>query len=216
MNKRRRQKGNTRKTNAPSMNLEKIKNSTPVLYFKSFWQKLPKLHQKILSILVPVLLVIWILPLGSSEQVSEEVVLEPPQDSSQTRVAIGLDIPGVEKEPVASAKDKPARVSLNPEQEQALEEKEDTTAGPKPWTEYVVQAGDNLSSIFRRYDLDPHELNALLKVEGKGKPLTQLAVGQTVRFRKTNRGYLDILQLRSAQGEVMYFRLSSGGFARGD
>lgn len=183
------------------------------------WQQLPSRHQMILKFLIPLVVIFWLIPNSESDESHEEVVVEAP-DAAKTRVAIGLNIPGVETAEVADETDegtKPKRISLsgNDEKEEAEVEKVvDTTAGPKPWTEYEVQTGDNLSKIFRAHNLDLQELNDLLKVEGKGKPLSQIHVGQTVRYRLTNRGRLDILQIKDPQSTVMYFRLSSGGFAR--
>lgn len=199
--------------------LEKIAHLKPVEWFLTYWNDLPSRHQTIVKFLLPAVLVVWLLPLSSDDSVTEEVVLAPPK-ATQERVSLSLNIPGVEQEDSTAEDDseaKPKRVSLsenNAKETEAPEEVVDTSAGPKPWTEHQVQAGDNLTRIFQASGLDLEDLNDLLKVEGKGSPLSQIHVGQTIRYRLTNRGRLDILQIKDPQKTVMYFRLSSGGFSR--
>ncbi|MFA0568138.1 MAG: LysM-like peptidoglycan-binding domain-containing protein [Vibrio gallaecicus] len=82
------------------------------------------------------------------------------------------------------------------------------------WREYLVQQGDTLAQVFRNNKLSQADLNALVKIEGQDKPLSQIRKGQLVRFKLQESGQLDILQLEKGTSSVMFFRLSDGGFGR--
>lgn len=75
-------------------------------------------------------------------------------------------------------------------------------------------SGDTLSQVFRNNELPLTDINALVKVEGSDKPLSQIQVGQLIRFKLAENGQLDILQLERNNQSVMFFRLSDGGFGR--
>ena len=82
------------------------------------------------------------------------------------------------------------------------------------WQEYLVKQGDTLAQVFRNNDLPLSDLNALVRIEGSDKPLSQIRKGQLVRFKLAETGQLDILQLEKGDTSVMFFRLSDGGFGR--
>lgn len=82
------------------------------------------------------------------------------------------------------------------------------------WQEYLVKQGDTLAQVFRNNDLPLSDLNALVRIEGADKPLSQIRKGQLVRFKLAETGQLDILQLEKGDTSVMFFRLSDGGFGR--
>ena len=84
----------------------------------------------------------------------------------------------------------------------------------KNWQEYLVKQGDTLAQVFRNNDLPLSDLNALVRIEGSDKPLSQIRKGQLVRFKLAETGQLDILQLEKGDTSVMFFRLSDGGFGR--
>ncbi len=78
----------------------------------------------------------------------------------------------------------------------------------------MVQQGDTLAQVFRNNQLPLSDLNALVRIEGDDKPLSQIRKGQLVRFKLAENGQLDILQLEKGSSSVMFFRLSDGGFGR--
>ncbi|TMX35266.1 LysM-like peptidoglycan-binding domain-containing protein [Vibrio sp. Hep-1b-8] len=150
------------------------------------WNLLPQLHQRGLMILVPVLLVLLVIPLPDSTGGTES------QTSPVQRVEIDID--------TRSLSEQQSR------QQQSL--------ASDTWKEYQVKSGDTLAQVFRSNGLAMADLNALVKVEGADKPLSQIKQGQLVRFKLAENGQLDILQLEKNNQSVMFFRLSDGGFGR--
>ncbi len=71
-----------------------------------------------------------------------------------------------------------------------------------------------MSQVFRSNNLPLADLNALVRIEGSDKPLSQIQQGQRIRFKLAADGQLDILQLERNNQSVMFFRLSDGGFGR--
>ena len=156
------------------------------------WKLLPKLHQRALIILTPCVLLLILLP--------------PPKPTS-------------ERSTVSRASSSRVEVKVNTRtlsEQQGTEQKstEQDSLSAKAWTEYQVKSGDTLAQVFRRNGLAMADLNALVKVEGADKPLSHIQQGQLVRFKLTESGELDILQLEKRNQSVMFFRLSDGGFGR--
>ncbi|MFH0257627.1 LysM-like peptidoglycan-binding domain-containing protein [Vibrio rumoiensis] len=212
---------NQRKKNNPSRTQalkDKLIQSDLVSRVIDAWHSLPKLHQRVLMVLIPLVIVLLLLPSEKApEPQTQEVVAKPTKPS---RMTVPLVINGEE---TAATKPKPKvennekRVQLSdPESnsEDKPERKITNNAGPEPWNNYTVEKGDTLSQVFRNNDLSLSDLNQLVEIEGKDKPLSQIKHGQLIRFKLTNRGDLDILQIEKEDGPVMFFRLSSGGFAR--
>ncbi|MCG9558247.1 MAG: LysM-like peptidoglycan-binding domain-containing protein [Vibrio toranzoniae] len=147
------------------------------------WQALPKLHQRLLMVIAPIVLVLLFVPLPEPKV---EVV------PSTSRVALEIDTVGLSKQ--QNTKSTPSESSS--------------------WQEYLVKQGDTLAQVFRNNDLPLSDLNALVRIEGSDKPLSQIRKGQLVRFKVAETGQLDILQLEKGDTSVMFFRLSDGGFGR--
>ncbi|TKE97889.1 lysine transporter LysM [Vibrio kanaloae] len=147
------------------------------------WQALPKLHQRLLMVIAPIVLVLLFVPLPEPKV---EVV------PSTSRVALEIDTVGLSKQ--QNTKSTPSESST--------------------WQEYLVKQGDTLAQVFRNNDLPLSDLNALVRIEGSDKPLSQIRKGQLVRFKVAETGQLDILQLEKGDTSVMFFRLSDGGFGR--
>jgi cell envelope opacity-associated protein A len=156
-----------------------------ILRVRPLWLALPKLHQRALMVIIPVVFLLIIIPFPEQR---EQVVL--PKNSG--RVELSLNTTGLSEQKTA----------------QQTELKSDA------WQEYTVKNGDTLSQVFRANDLPMSDLNALVKIEGSDKPLSQITQGQLVRFKLAADGQLDILQLEKNTKSVMFFRLSDGGFGR--
>lgn len=162
------------------------------------WQRLPKLHQRALMVLVPVVLILMVIPLpGGSDVAVQDTAAEPLSGQIQ-RVAVNVNTRGLSEEQQQNTR--PVQVSGQVQ----------STA----WREYIVQSGDTLSQVFRNNDLSMADLNDLVKIEGSDKPLSQIRAGQLIRFKLSKDGKLDILQLEKNNQSVMFFRLSDGGFGR--
>ncbi|MDV6253397.1 LysM-like peptidoglycan-binding domain-containing protein [Vibrio sp. EA2] len=154
----------------------------------AFWQRLPKFHQRALMVLVPLLLLILIVPMPKK---TEELV-EQTQPIDHPRVAIELNAQSLSQQ----------RTSQN--------------SGPKSenWKEYQVKNGDTLAQVFRSNQLSMADLSSLVKIEGSDKPLSHIKQGQLIRFKFSDDGELDMLQLEKGDHSVMFFRLSDGTFGR--
>lgn len=148
------------------------------------WSLLPKLHQRALMVLVPVVLLLVLIPFPNSKPKTV--------DAEPQRVAIDINTTGLSEQKTANQ----------------------TSLASKEWKEYQVKSGDTLAQVFRSNNLAMADLNALVKVEGSDKPLSYIKQGQLVRFKLTDDGQLDILQLEKKDQSVMFFRLSDGGFGR--
>ncbi|SIO93531.1 LysM-like peptidoglycan-binding domain-containing protein [Vibrio spartinae] len=166
---------------------------------RGLWCELPKLHQRLLMVLVPVVMLLVLTPWPKEEPVaSEQTIVE--QSAGEQRVALALDPDSLKEptEPVASPK--AAKPASEPR----------TTT----WVNYTVKNGDTLSKVFRTNDLSLADLNDLVQVEGSDKPLSNIKPGQLIRYKLTNKGDLDILQIEQKDQSIMFFRLSNGGFGR--
>lgn len=150
----------------------------------SYWHTLPKLHQRALLVLIPAVVVLIAVPFPESA----------PQESAITpqRIEVDINTTGLSEQQNARQK---SLVSND-------------------WKEYTVKSGDTLAHVFRSNNLAMSDLNALVNVEGTDKPLSYIKQGQLVRFKLTDDGQLDILQLEKSGQSVMFFRLSDGGFGR--
>lgn len=154
---------------------------------KHGWSHLPKLHQRALMVLVPVVFLLLILPTPEPTSAQPQVESLPKQ-----RVQVNINTTGLSEQPS--------------QQQESLKS--------EVWQEYTVKKGDTLAQVFRNNDLAMADLNALVRVEGSDKPLSYIKAGQLVRFKLADDGSLDILQLEKSSKSVMFFRLSDGGFGR--
>ncbi|OLQ86709.1 lysine transporter LysM [Vibrio ponticus] len=148
------------------------------------WQQLPKLHQRALMVLVPVVLLLIVIPFPQSQPQQESVEAK--------RVAVEVNTQSL------SEQGEPKPQPLQSDQ----------------WKEYTVKSGDTLAQVFRANNLPMSDLNALVKIESSDKPLSHIKAGQLVRFKINADGSLDMLQLEKATKSVMFFRVSDGGFAQ--
>ncbi|WCP67391.1 LysM-like peptidoglycan-binding domain-containing protein [Vibrio tubiashii] len=151
------------------------------------WNLLPRLHQRALMVLTPLLLVLLVIPIPEAQTETEQAV-----SSNTQRVEVDINTRSLSEQKSA----------------------EQDSLVSKAWNEYEVKSGDTLAQVFRSNGLAMADLNALVKVEGSDKPLSRIKKGQLVRFKLAENGQLDILQLEKSNQSVMFFRLSDGGFGR--
>ncbi|ENM3878330.1 TPA: LysM-like peptidoglycan-binding domain-containing protein [Vibrio cholerae] len=152
----------------------------------TLWLRLPLFHRRGLMVLTPAVLVLMVIPLPDKQEVAAE------STNSSNRIEVGINTQ-----------------SLSEQRTQVQ-----TALKSSAWQEYVVRQGDTLSQVFRNNALPLTDINALVKVEGSDKPLSQIQAGQLIRFKLAENGQLDILQLERNNQSVMFFRLSDGGFGR--
>lgn len=82
------------------------------------------------------------------------------------------------------------------------------------WQSYRVAAGETLAQLFRDNNLPTESIFAMANVEGRGKPLSNLSVGQRVKIRLTEQGKVTGLTLDGAEGPVLFVRQQDGSFIR--
>ncbi|AXY02045.1 lysine transporter LysM [Vibrio alfacsensis] len=158
-------------------------NLSPIV---QFWQGLPKLHQRALMVLVPVVLLLLVVP--------------TPKEMSSTSVT-----------PVETQR---VTIQLNTQSLSDQSSAQVSQPQSESWKEYQIKNGDTLAQVFRNNQLSMADLNALVAIEGGDKPLSHIKQGQLIRFKLSDDGKLDMLQLEKNGNSVMFFRLSDGSFGR--
>ena len=148
-------------------------------------------------VVVPVTLIAIVIPMPKKNGAGETSSTQPNQ-----RVAVPINTRGLSEQTAAANAVKQQPITAEEVQQR------------QEWVEYEVKSGDTLANVFRNNGLSMTELNALAKIEGVDKPLSQIRQGQLVRFKRDDDGKLDILQLENGNDSIMFFRLSDGGFAR--
>ncbi|MGF1757440.1 hypothetical protein L4D76_05685 [Photobacterium sagamiensis] len=176
------------------------------------WQHLPKLHRRALTVLIPLMLVLVLLP--ASEKTDSAI----PEQTVRRDIELNLDNtpePVEERaEPMSPKRPSKPVTAAKPEPESTATEVKAVAA--EKWYKYQVQKGETLAHIFREKALPLSDLYAVAAIEGKGKPLSRIKSGQWLRYKQTANGKLDALQIESSSGDpVMFFRRSDGSFARG-
>ncbi len=185
MNRRKKKKQQVDYAAVVKAKLESVDLSSFKQSCQAKWQLLPKLHQRLLLVLIPVLIILLFIPVPDSPP-------EAPQEVATQRVEIDINATSLSEQSDAKAE----------------------SLASDSWQEYQVKSGDTLAQVFRSNGLAMADLNALVQVEGSDKPLSYIKQGQLVRFKLADDGKLDILQLEKSNQSVMFFRLSDGGFGR--
>ncbi|BDU35860.1 LysM-like peptidoglycan-binding domain-containing protein [Vibrio nigripulchritudo] len=168
--------------------IEKVDWREKAKSVKTYWLDLPKLHRRAIPSLAAVVIVLLLIPVSDEESAPDATE----QQAENTRKPLEINTTGLSEQ-----------TSNN-----SSSSREDT------WEQYTVKGGDTLAQVFRANSLPMADLNALVKIEGLDKPLSKIREGQLIRFKLDDAGKLDILQLESRTGSVMFFRLSDGSFGR--
>ena len=172
------------------------------------WQRLPTLHRRALTVLIPLMLVLVLLP--ASEKTDSTI----PEQTVRRDIELNLDnTPEPVEERAEPVSPKRPSKPVTTQEPTATEVK---AVAAEKWYKYQVQKGETLAHIFREKALPLSDLYAVAAIEGKGKPLSRIKSGQWLRYKQTANGKLDALQIESSSGgPVMFFRRSDGSFARG-
>ncbi|OZS43739.1 LysM-like peptidoglycan-binding domain-containing protein [Photobacterium sanguinicancri] len=201
----------------------KDKGLTALAPIRERWAKLPTLHRRALTVLVPVVVLLLLLPSSPS------MTVEPETDSVRREVTLNLgesapEPIGERSEPVSPQRVKraepvspstPKTVSIQSEKTSSVASNS-TKALSLEWQRYQIQQGQTLANIFREKSLPLSDLYAVAAIEGKDKPLSRIKSGQWIRYKQTATGNLDAIQIETTSGKsVMYYRLSDGSFSRG-
>lgn len=83
------------------------------------------------------------------------------------------------------------------------------------WRTYRVESGKTLAQLFRDHGLPPEDVYAMAKVEGDGKPLSNLQQGQMVQVRQNASGVVTALTIDTNDNQqVLFTRQPDGSFLR--
>ncbi|EOD3491822.1 OapA family protein [Cronobacter malonaticus] len=83
------------------------------------------------------------------------------------------------------------------------------------WRTYRVESGKTLAQLFRDHGLPPEDVYAMAKVEGDGKPLSNLQQGQMVQVRQNASGVVTALTIDTGDNQqVLFTRQPDGSFLR--
>lgn len=80
------------------------------------------------------------------------------------------------------------------------------------WKHYQIASGQTLAQLFRDQNLPVNDVFAMARVEGDGKPLSNLQAGQTVRIRQNSHGVVTGLAVATEQGDILFTRQPDGTF----
>lgn len=83
------------------------------------------------------------------------------------------------------------------------------------WRTYRIDPGKTLAQVFRDHNLPPTDVYAMAKVEGSGKPLSNLQSGQMVQIRQNASGVVTGLTIDTGNNQqVLFTRQADGSFIR--
>lgn len=82
------------------------------------------------------------------------------------------------------------------------------------WRTYRIGEGKTLAQLFRDNNLPPVDVYAMAKVEGDGKPLSNLQSGQWVKIRQNASGVVTGLTIEANGQQVLFTRQPDGSFVR--
>ncbi|WP_049857169.1 LysM-like peptidoglycan-binding domain-containing protein [Trabulsiella odontotermitis] len=137
-----------------------------------------------------------------SEQPPLQTQLVTPPANDPQQVAPVAPEPVQEGEPQAQAQTSPPPAQPTPGIEQQ-------------WRSYRIESGKTLAQVFRDHNLPPTDVYAMAKVEGSGKPLSNLQTGQMVKIRQNANGVVTGLTIDTGNDQqVLFTRQSDGSFIR--
>ncbi|KAI3492579.1 hypothetical protein L1887_42882 [Cichorium endivia] len=110
-------------------------------------------------------------------------IMDPLPPLHRRGIIIGaLMVAPVEPEPIQD--EQPQEQAAAPSQPQTQQ----PTGIEQQWRSYRVEPGKTLAQLFRDHNLPPTDVYAMAKVEGAGKPLSNLQNGQMVQVRQNASG----------------------------
>jgi cell envelope opacity-associated protein A len=103
------------------------------------------------------------------------------------------------------------RIAAAPSQPQTQQ----PTGIEQQWRSYRVEPGKTLAQLFRDHNLPPTDVYAMAKVEGAGKPLSNLQNGQMVQIRQNASGVVTGLTIDTGNGQQVLFTRQPDGSLSG-
>ena len=183
---------------------------------------LPLMHRR--GIIIGFLLVIigFLLPAGdnapSSQPASRDAQLDlQSQTAPRQQGNLQQPLPPINSAPTVSDPDQAAPES--PEVVQDGQPDQPMAQGApsgidQQWRTYRLESGKTLAQLFRDHNLPATDAYAMSQVEGSGKPLSSLQVGQMVKIRQNASGVVTGLTVDAGGQQVLFTRQSNGSFIR--
>lgn len=184
---------------------------------------LPLMHRR--GIIIGFLLVIigFLLPAGSDSAdgtpVRREAQLDLQSESQPQQGSLQQPLPPITSTPTVSDPGQAAPASPEVVQEGDAEEpmpqsRNAATGIDQQWRSYRLESGKTLAQLFRDHNLPATDVYAMSQVEGSGKPLSSLQVGQMVKIRQNASGVVTGLTVDAGGQQVLFTRQSDGSFIR--
>ena len=186
---------------------------------------LPLMHRR--GIIAGFLLVIigFLLPAGGDSsdtaQVQREAQLDLQSESQPQQGNLQQPLPPITSTPTVSDPGQSAPASPEVVQEgQPDDPMPQTQSQSAPsgidqqWRSYRLESGKTLAQLFRDHNLPATDAYAMSQVEGAGKPLSSLQVGQMVKIRQNASGVVTGLTVDAGGQQVLFTRQSNGSFIR--
>ena len=187
---------------------------------------LPLMHRR--GIIAGFLLVIigFLLPAGGDSsdtaQVRRDAQLDLQSESQpQQQGNLQQPLPPITSTPTVSDPGQAAPTSPEVVQEgqpdDPMPQTQSQNAPPgidQQWRSYRLESGKTLAQLFRDHNLPATDAYAMSQVEGSGKPLSSLQVGQMVKIRQNASGVVTGLTVDAGGQQVLFTRQSNGSFIR--
>ena len=119
----------------------------------------------------------------------------------------------IEPEPTPP-QNSPAETTSEPQPvpEQAIQT---TQPDDGQWKEFTIQKGHTLTQLFRDNNYTVSDAFLLARVEGQGRPLNELRVGQKIKVKVTNDRQVTALEVElTPNRSALFTRQSNGSFKR--
>ncbi len=121
----------------------------------------------------------------------------------------------VERPAESSGKEVPMQAEIYDNNAQPPQNTTPKSDAQGEWHSYTVASGQTLAQLFRDHNLPPTDVYAMAKVEGAGKPLSNLQNGQMVQIRQNASGVVTGLTIDTGNGQqVLFTRQPDGSFIR--
>lgn len=177
---------------------------------------LPPLHRRgiILAAVVIIICFLWPSPQETATPVTRDAELDI-RSTSQAPMQAELVNP-----PASAPQNQP--VEPQPVQEPAPNSNQaeqpfqaNNSDIDQQWRSYRVESGKTLAQLFRDHNLPATDIYAMAKVEGEGKPLSNLQTGQMVQVRQNASGVVTALTIDISENhQVLFTRQPDGSFIR--
>ncbi|MTH47055.1 LysM-like peptidoglycan-binding domain-containing protein [Intestinirhabdus alba] len=177
---------------------------------------LPPMHRRGIIVAAIALIIGFLLPSDNTRNA--------PVVTREAQLDLSSPSPSAEAQPVVPQNDMDRLAPVAPEpvdegepeaassQAQPFQQADDVD---QQWRSYRVEAGKTLAQLFRDRGLPPTDVYAMAKVEGAGKPLSNLKEGQKVKIRQNASGVVTGLIIEAGNdAQVLFIRQPDGSFIR--